>query len=125
MDRDYQALCKWTSSVEAWNEALKCLPQTGELSEADKRLKIQFEEGLAKVKKAEAAENDPQMRTLKSTDKVPWKCAEEHIEQLRADKVQSSVCLNISLSCRPLKCSSRGLSSTMLTKYVLEVFRHH
>ncbi|KAF9532005.1 hypothetical protein CPB83DRAFT_760449 [Crepidotus variabilis] len=82
------------ASIEAWNEALKCLPQTGELSEADKRLKIQFEEGLAKVKKAEAAENDPQMRTLKSTDKVPWKCAEEHIEQLRADKVQSSASLN-------------------------------
>ena len=86
-----QALTRWKDSVEAWKKALACLPPQDQFTESDKRLHIQFTEGLRKAENALQASKGPDPRVYSKDQKMPWQRAEEMIEQLRAEKKESSV----------------------------------
>ena len=86
-----QALTRWNDSVEAWKKALACLPPQDQFTESDKRLHIQFTEGLQKAENALQGSKFPDPQFFSKDQKMPWQRAEEMIEQLRAEKKESSV----------------------------------
>lgn len=89
-----KALGSWSKSVDAWKEALSCLPTESEgdsLTETDKRLQLQFTEGLAKAEQALAGPEEPIGTTFMKTDEMPWQRAEAVVDQFAAEQKVSSV----------------------------------
>src|SRR6266498_1430966 len=86
-----QALERWQDSVDAWTKALACLPPQDQSTESDKRLHIQFTEGLRKAENGFQTPGDLPGRMYTKDHKMPWQRAEAMIEQLRAEKKESSV----------------------------------
>jgi hypothetical protein len=71
---------------------LKMSPSRRHMSEEDKRLKVQFEQGLAKAIAAKAKPERAPMRAFGPNDKMPWTVAAGMVARLRKNKVLSSVC---------------------------------
>jgi len=88
---EFQNLELWTDSAEAWRSAVACLPPLDQFTDADKRLSIQFGEGLEKAEAALRKEQEPEIRAFKSTSILPWQLAEAKLEKLQEEKKVSSV----------------------------------
>lgn len=89
-----EALGSWSKCVDAWKEALNCLPSGSEgnsLTETDKRLQLQFTEGLAKAEQGLADSKKPMGTTFMKTDEMPWQRAEAVVDRFRAEQKVSSV----------------------------------
>ena len=86
---EIQALELWAQSAEAWRSAATCLPALDQFTDADKRLSLQFSEGLQKAEAALRREKEPEMKAFKHTSTMPWLRAEAKLEKLREEKVSS------------------------------------
>ncbi|KAF4612295.1 hypothetical protein D9613_004070 [Agrocybe pediades] len=89
------ALGMWTMSEEAYRSALKCLPtETETITEADKKLRAQFLEGLQKSKNAKASnvafKNAITVKQAQGST-LPWQKAAAHREEFaKAGKYSSA-----------------------------------
>jgi hypothetical protein len=87
----FQALELWADSAEAWRSATACLPPLGQFTDTDKRLSLQFSEGLQKAEAALRGKKQPELKGVEHISAMPWLRAEAKLEKLREEKKVSSV----------------------------------
>lgn len=85
----------WSQSVDAWKNALGCLPQDESATELDKRLQVQFSESLKEAEEALNTPINPSFYTAPKGTELPWHRAKDLEQKFIAANKLSSVSLTV------------------------------